>query len=135
VADAYAGMTEPRAHRPARAPAEAAALVRGEVRAGRLDGPAAATVLAAGGHRVRRRRDGPAGLTAREIEVLCLVARGLSTKQIAQQLVISRKTARNHVQHIYAKAGVSNRAQASVFAVRHGLVANSEPAAPLVAAR
>jgi DNA-binding CsgD family transcriptional regulator len=71
---------------------------------------------------VRRRVDGPAGLTARELEVLRLLARGLSTKQIAQLLVISRKTARNHVQNIYAKAGVSNRAQASMFAVRHGLM-------------
>ena len=64
-----------------------------------------------------RRRQGLAGLTARELEVLRLVARGLSTQQIAERLVISRKTARNHVQHVYAKAGVSNRAQASVFAL------------------
>ncbi len=73
-----------------------------------------------------RRRQGPAGLTAREIEVLRLIARGLSAKQIAQELVISRKTARNHVQHIYAKAGVSNRAQASLFAARHGLTSDLE---------
>jgi len=110
VADAYAGMTEPRPHRPARASADAAAALRQEVRAGRLDGDAAAAVLAAAGHRVPRRRQGLAGLTARELEVLRLVACGLSTQQIAQRLVISRKTARNHVQHVYAKAGVSNRA-------------------------
>ena len=122
VADSYAAMTEPRPQRPARAPGDAAAAVREEVRAGRLDAEAAAAVLAAAGHRVRRRREGPAGLTAREIEVLRLIARGMSTKQIAQQLVISRKTARNHVQHIYSKAGVSNRAQASIFAAGHGLL-------------
>ena len=43
--------------------------------------------------------------------------------------MISRKTARNHVQHIYAKAGVSNRAQASIFAVTHGLMADPRPGA------
>lgn len=69
-----------------------------------------------------RRREGPSGLTAREIEVLRLLARGRSTREIAEQLVITRKTVRNHVQNIYAKAGISNRAQASLFAVRYGLV-------------
>jgi DNA-binding CsgD family transcriptional regulator len=128
VADAYAAMTEPRPHRAPHAAGEAAALVREEVRAGRLDGPAADAVLAVAGHRVRRRVEGPAGLTARELEVLRLLARGLSTKQIAQLLVISRKTARNHVQNIYAKAAVSNRAQASMFAVRHGLIAGEDEA-------
>ena len=92
------------------------------MRAGRLDGDAVDAVLRAAGHRVRRRRDRPAGLTPREIEVLRLLARGLSHKQIAEQLVISRKTASNHVEHIYAKIGVSNRALASVFASVHGLL-------------
>jgi HD-GYP domain-containing protein (c-di-GMP phosphodiesterase class II) len=135
AADAYAGMTEPRPHRPARDPAGAAEVLGAEVRAGRLDAGAVAAVLAAAGHRVPRRREGPAGLTAREIEVLRLVARGASTTQIARELVISRKTARNHVQHIYAKAGVSNRAQASLFAVRHGLMSDPPAARPLAAAR
>ena len=50
--------------------------------------------------------------------------RGLSNKEIAEQLVISRKTAGSHVEHIYSKAGVSNRAQASLFhVIRHGLMA------------
>jgi HD-GYP domain-containing protein (c-di-GMP phosphodiesterase class II) len=135
VADVYAGLTEPRAHRPACGPAEAVAAVRDEVRAGRLDAAAADAVLGAAGHAVPRRRPGPAGLTAREIEVLGLVARGLSSKQIAEQLVISRKTARNHVQNIYTKAGVSNRAQASVFAVRHGLLSDVEPQPALAGSR
>ena len=65
---------------------------------------------------------GRPGLTPREIEVLRLLARGLSHKEIAEQLVISRKTASNHVEHIYAKIGVSNRALASVFASVHGLL-------------
>jgi HD-GYP domain-containing protein (c-di-GMP phosphodiesterase class II) len=122
AADAYAGATEARPHRPALPPEAAAKLLRAEARAGRLDAAAAEAVLAAAGHRARRRADGPAGLTAREIEVLQLVARGASAREIADALVITPKTARNHVQHIYAKAGVANRAQASVFAMRHGLL-------------
>ena len=54
--------------------------------------------------------------------MLRLVARGLSHDQIAKRLVISRKTASNHVEHIYSKIGVSNRAMAALFAVKHGLM-------------
>jgi HD-GYP domain-containing protein (c-di-GMP phosphodiesterase class II) len=122
AADAYHALTEMRPHRPARTAAEAAAAMRTEVRVGRLDAVAVDAVLRAAGHRVGRRREWPRGLTAREVEVLRLAARGLSSKEIAEQLVISQKTARNHVQNIYAKLGVSNRAQASLFAVRHGLM-------------
>ena len=50
------------------------------------------------------------------------VARGLSNREIGEQLVISPKTAGNHVEHIYAKIGASTRAAASLFAVRHGLL-------------
>jgi DNA-binding NarL/FixJ family response regulator len=57
----------------------------------------------------------PAGLTQREVEVLRLVARGLSNKQIAEQLVISPKTVANHVEQIYSKIAASTRAQASLF--------------------
>ena len=77
AADAYHAMTELRPHRPALAPEEAAAELRAEVAAGRLDGDAVDAVLRAAGHRVRRRREWPAGLTAREVEVLRLVTRGL----------------------------------------------------------
>jgi DNA-binding NarL/FixJ family response regulator len=90
--------------------------------AGRLDGDAVDAVLRAAGHQVRRRRVFPAGLTAREVEVLRLVACGFSNKEIADALVISRKTAANHVEHIYAKIGVSNRARAGLFAMQHGLM-------------
>ena len=58
--------------------------------------------------------------------MLRLLARGLSNKEIAEQLVISRKTAGSHVEHIYAKIGVSNRARASLFAMKHGLM-TAEP--------
>ncbi|MGZ4490592.1 MAG: HD-GYP domain-containing protein [Nocardioidaceae bacterium] len=76
AADVYHAMTEPRAHRAAMPESEAAAELRSEVRAGRLDGDAVNSVLKAAGHRVSARREWPAGLTAREVEVLGLLARG-----------------------------------------------------------
>ncbi len=51
-----------------------------------------------------------------------MVAVGRSSKQVAQELVISEKTVRNHLEHIYAKAGVTNRVSASIFAPQHGIV-------------
>lgn len=122
AADVYQSIVEPRPHRPARAGDEAAAELRAEVRAGRLDGDVVEAVLAAAGHRARTLRDRPAGLTAREVEVLRLVARGLSSKEIAAELVISPKTARNHIEHIYAKIGATSRVAASLFATRNGLL-------------
>ena len=121
AADTYNAMTEMRPHRPALSPEEAASELRAEVKAGHLDGDTADAVLRAAGHRIKRRRQWPAGLTGREVEVLRLLARGLSNKEIASELVISRKTAGNHVEHIYTKIGVSNRARASLFAMKHGL--------------
>jgi HD-GYP domain-containing protein (c-di-GMP phosphodiesterase class II) len=122
AADAYQAMREPRPHREALAADAAAAQLRAEVRSGRLEGDAVEAVLGAAGHRVARRREGPAGLTAREVEVLQLLARGLSNKAIAARLVISPKTVSNHVEHIYAKIGASSRAAAGLFAVQHGLL-------------
>lgn len=126
AADFYQAKREPRPHRPQLSPADAASELREAVGAGRLDGAAADAVLRAAGHRVRRRREWPAGLTAREVEILRLVARGLSHKEIAEQLVISRKTASNHVERIYAKTGVTNRAMAALFAVKHGLMTEDD---------
>jgi HD-GYP domain-containing protein (c-di-GMP phosphodiesterase class II) len=122
AADSYRGSLEPRPHRPALDAADAAARLRGEASAGRLDPSAVDAVLASAGHRRRGRSSGPAGLTAREVEVLSLVARGYSTRQVADRLVVSIKTVRNHLEHIYLKAGVSNRAGVAMFAVEHGLV-------------
>ena len=58
--------------------------------------------------------------------MLRLVARGMSTKEIAARLVISPKTARNHIEHIYGKIGVSNRAGAGLFAMQHGLIPDGD---------
>ena len=120
--DAYQSMREARPYRAALGDDQAAVELREEVRAGRLDADAVDAVLAAAGHDVGRRRDWPAGLTAREIDVLRLLARGLSSKQIARQLVITPKTARNHIEHIYAKIDASSRVGASLFATEHGLL-------------
>ena len=127
AADAYRSMREPRPHRDALGADEAAAEFRSDVQAGRMDADAVESVLGAAGHRVARRRDGPAGLTAREVEVLRLAARGLSNKDIASRLVISPKTVANHIEHIYAKIGVSSRAMASYYAMQNGLLPEEEP--------
>ena len=128
AADRYATATEERPHRPAVDPEAAATLLRDDVRQGALDGDAVEAVLAAAGHRVRRRRAWPAGLTTREVDVLRLLARGLSNRGIAAQLLLSPKTVGAHVEHIYAKAGANNRATAGLFAMRHGLMSDFEPA-------
>jgi len=126
AADSYHALTEARPHRPPRPAADAAAELRAEVGSGRLDGAAVDAVLRAAGHRVRRRREWPAGLSAREVEIVRLLVRGSTAKGIAGQLVISPKTASSHIEHIYAKTGVSNRAQLSLFALKHGLMAGPQ---------
>jgi DNA-binding CsgD family transcriptional regulator len=63
----------------------------------------------------------PAGLTAREVEVLHLVAAGLSNAQIAEQLFLSPRTVSVHIANIFAKLGVHNRAAATEFALEHGI--------------
>nr|WP_268874138.1 LuxR C-terminal-related transcriptional regulator [Streptacidiphilus melanogenes] len=74
------------------------------------------------GDRRPRRGAGPAGLATREIDVLRLLARGCSSKEIAVRLVVSPKSARNHIEHIYAKIGTSSRASACLFALQNGLL-------------
>jgi HD-GYP domain-containing protein (c-di-GMP phosphodiesterase class II) len=135
AADVYHALREPRPHRPAHDDDAAARVIKDEVRAGRLDGDAVDAVLRAAGHAPTRRRTWPAGLTTREVEVLRLLARGFSQREIAEQLVITRRTAGHHIEHIYNKIGVSNRARASLFAIKHGLVTDAlEPADPVVPA-
>ena len=121
AADAFQAMTEPRDHRAAMAPTEAADLLLERVSTGRHDGEMAAAVLrAAGQHSPPMER--PAGLTEREAQVIGLLARGLQTKQLARALGISTKTADRHIQNVYRKIGVSTRAGATLYASEHGLV-------------
>jgi HD-GYP domain-containing protein (c-di-GMP phosphodiesterase class II) len=123
AADVFQALLEPRPHRPARTPDAAAAELARAAQAGGLDPDAVRYVLAAAGQSVKQARPTrPAQLTERELEVLRLIARGHSIKQIAQLLTISPKTADSHIQHIYEKLGVSTRAGATLFAVEHSLL-------------
>ena len=122
AAEAYQAMTEPRPHRAAMSAEQAATNLRREVREGHLDGDAANAILEAAGHRLPAvRRERVAGLTAREIEVLRLVARGQTMKEIGRSLSISPKTADNHIQNLYAKIGVKTRVGATLFVIENGL--------------
>ena len=67
----------------------------------------------------------PAGLTAREIDVLRLVAAGKSNPEIAKELFVSEATVKTHINHVFAKTGARDRAQAVRFAYQHGLVADA----------
>jgi HD-GYP domain-containing protein (c-di-GMP phosphodiesterase class II) len=125
AADAFHAMTEPRPHREAITPREAAEALADEARAGRLDPDAVAGVVEAAGQPAPP-IERPAGLTEREAEVVGLLARGLQTKQVARALGISVKTADRHVQNAYRKIGVSTRAAATLFAMEHGLIAWGE---------
>ena len=80
--------------------------------------PAPATAMVAGGHVGAR---GSSPLTARELEVAALVARGLTNRQIAAELIIGERTADAHVGNILAKLGFTSRAQIAVWAVERGL--------------
>jgi DNA-binding NarL/FixJ family response regulator len=69
----------------------------------------------------------PHGLSGRELEVLHLVAEGLANRAIARELAVADKTVASHVSHIFTKLGVANRAAATAFAYRHGIVGTSRP--------
>ncbi len=122
TADVFRALTEQRPHRPAMSRSEAAAALERACADGRMDVPCTRAVLAAAGEsRSFPRSVWPAGLTDREVEVLRLVAAGLSNKKIAGRLTLSPKTVGRHVEHIYAKIGVSTRAGATLFAMDQGL--------------
>jgi len=123
--DAYRNMIEDRPHRKAIAPARAADRLEAEAAAGRLDADAAGAVIEAAGLRRQVRRSRPADLTERQLEVLRLVSRGLSNTEIAERLVLSRRTVEHHVQDIYVKIGAATRAGAAMFAMQHGLLDQS----------
>jgi DNA-binding CsgD family transcriptional regulator len=126
AADIYVGLTTERADRPPLADADAAAELRRFASQGVLDPRATDAVLMAAGHGepapVSRRPQHPGGLSRREVDVLRLAAKGLTTRQIADRLYISPKTADHHIQHVYTKIGVSTRAAAALWAMQHAVV-------------
>lgn len=120
VADACAAMGEERPHRKALSRNEIERSLREDARASRLDRELVDAALAALGVPLRGAR--PSALTARELEVLRLVARGKTNKEIAAILGISARTVQVHVGHGYDKAGVSCRAGAALYMVERGLI-------------
>jgi HD-GYP domain-containing protein (c-di-GMP phosphodiesterase class II) len=123
AADAFDAMTHDRPYRRALALEQARDELGVMVGAGSIEKRAADAVLEAAGSAPTDTRQGyPAGLTERESEVLRLLARGKTNREIAEALVITEKTAGHHVEHIYAKADVSTRVGAALFAMRHDLV-------------
>lgn len=123
AADAFQAMTRPRPHRAALAPEVAAAELEAMAKADRLDREAVAAVLTSAGRPAQvSRRAWPAGLSEREVEVLRLICRGGTKKQVAALLSISPSTVDHHVRHIYEKAGVQSRAGATLFALENDLL-------------
>jgi HD-GYP domain-containing protein (c-di-GMP phosphodiesterase class II) len=126
--EVYVGMTTERADRPAFSLADTAAELRRLESAGVLEPRASRAVLVAAGHGepqgapTGKRPQNPGGLTRREVDVLRLAARGLTTKEVAERLFISPKTADHHIQHIYGKIGVSTRAAAALWAIENSVV-------------
>jgi HD-GYP domain-containing protein (c-di-GMP phosphodiesterase class II) len=123
AADVYQAMTQPRPYRPAVEAARAAQELEAMASSGQLDRDAVSSVLMAAGHAMRPARTAwPAGLTDREVEVLRVICRGGTKKQVASVLSISPSTVDHHVRHIYDKAGVQSRAGATLFALEHDLL-------------
>jgi DNA-binding NarL/FixJ family response regulator len=122
AADAYRAMLEDRPHRVALGPDAAAKELRESASRGALCPRAVAEVLSVAGHAQARSEPPSHGLTAREVEVLVKLARGLTNKEVSVALRIAPRTVQHHVENIYAKIGVSTRAAAALFAVRNELV-------------
>jgi HD-GYP domain-containing protein (c-di-GMP phosphodiesterase class II)/DNA-binding CsgD family transcriptional regulator len=123
----YVGLTTERADRLPFPPSDAAVELRQLESQGVLEPRACRAVLVAAGHGEPRapsgkRQQHPGGLTRREVDVLRLAARGLTTREIADRLYISPKTADHHIQHIYGKIGTSTRAAAALWAMQHAVV-------------
>jgi DNA-binding CsgD family transcriptional regulator len=121
------GLTTERVDRGAFTFDDAAAELRRLASKGVLDHSATQAVLAAAGHEAplggrSPRMERAGGMSDREIEVLGLAARGLTTKEIADRLFISPKTADHHIQHVYTKIGASTRAAAALWAMQDDVV-------------
>jgi DNA-binding CsgD family transcriptional regulator len=130
AADRYVALVADRPHRPRRSPAAAGAVLRAAVRAGHLDPNAVHAVMAGAEGSTRRRPRPPGGLTQRQVQVLRVLAAGLSNRAIGERLGISSRTAEHHVQDVYARIGVTSRAAAALFAMEHGLLGPQDVGGP-----
>jgi len=125
--EVYVGMTTERADRPAFSAEDAASELSRLASSGVLEPRSIRAVLVAAGHGepaappVRRAKH-PGGLSRREVDVLRLAAKGLTTRAIGERLFISTKTADHHIQHVYTKIGVSTRAAAALWAMQNAVV-------------
>jgi HD-GYP domain-containing protein (c-di-GMP phosphodiesterase class II) len=123
AADAYCTLAEPRPHRPAVSDPARRDRMLDAVRQGRLDAQAVTAVLGDATDLVRPvTAGGDAVLTPRELDVLALVAQGLTNAAIGSRLGVSAKTVNTHLEHIFGKLGVSCRAAAVFYAAQRGLV-------------
>ncbi len=122
AADVLVALVSDRPHRAAVSTAEAADTMAAEVRDGRLERAATEAVLAASDLGLARRLPNPGELSDREVDVLRLVARGATNKDVGRDLGITAKTVAHHVAHVYDKLGVRSRAGAALYAADHGLV-------------
>jgi len=127
AAEAFQSAREERPHRKGLSAEGAAMKLRADAREGRLCPEAIEAVLAAAGQPSRRAPPRPlSGMTPREIDVLRLIAAGMTAKEMARALAISPKTADHHVQSIYGKIGVTTRAAAALYAQERGVLKAGE---------
>ena len=123
VSDVYVALREPRPHRAAMGAEAARGVLVEEGRGGRLDAAVVRALLDVETGDAPKRGAWPRGLSDREVEVLRLVARGKTNKEVAVTLGVSPKTVQHHVAHVYDKIGVQSRAAAALFATEAGLLA------------
>jgi HD-GYP domain-containing protein (c-di-GMP phosphodiesterase class II) len=123
AADVAQALSEARPHRPAFSQDDANRTLRELARRGALCPRAVDAVLGSPDDKPSRARASfPAGLSGREVEVLRLVARGMTDKEVASRLGISHRTVHHHNKHAYDKIGVSTRAAAALFLVENDLL-------------
>jgi HD-GYP domain-containing protein (c-di-GMP phosphodiesterase class II) len=121
AADVFHASMEDRPHRPQRTIAEAASTVRGLG----IDAAAVRVVLEVHGKTPPRREEHAAGLSDREVEVLRLLARGLTKREVGSSLHVSPATVHTHTMHIYDKIGARSRAALALFGMEHGLLSSN----------
>lgn len=123
AADTAQALSQPRPYRPAHNRQEVCAALSRFAREGKLCGRSVEALLATQGEQVARARPSlPHGLSSREVEVLRLVAKGRTDKEIARALSISHRTVQHHNRHAFAKVGVSTRGAIAMFMVEQGLL-------------